>query len=90
MTVGLTHAQEVCFIPAPQPNLENSLLDGQIQVKSQDSEINQDTFAQFKGNVEIDSKQAKIKANDGAQKPLPVDIEPIKPVVNVAANTRPK
>lgn len=64
MTVGLAHAQEVCFVPAPEPNLENSLLDGQIQVKSQDSEINQDTFAHFKGNVEIDSKQAKITANE--------------------------
>ncbi|MCF2949712.1 LPS assembly protein LptD [Paraglaciecola aquimarina] len=64
MTVGLTHAQEVCFVPAPDPNLENSLLDGQIQVKSQDSEINQDTFAKFKGNVEIDSKQVKIKADE--------------------------
>jgi LPS-assembly protein len=64
MSIGLADAQEVCFVPLPGPNLENSLLDGQIQVKSEDSEINQDTFARFKGKVEIDSSQAKIKADE--------------------------
>jgi len=64
MSIGLADAQEVCFVPLPGPNLENSLLDGQIQVKSEDSEINQDTFAQFKGKVEIDSVQVKIKADE--------------------------
>lgn len=63
MPIGLATAQEVCFIPAPEPKLENYLLDGQIQVKSQDSEISQDTFAHFKGNVEIDSNLAKITAD---------------------------
>jgi LPS-assembly protein len=64
MSIGLADAQEVCFVPLAGPNLENSLLDGQIQVKSEDSEINQDTFAQFKGKVEIDSSQVKIKADE--------------------------
>tara|TARA_R110000751_G_scaffold73956_1_gene149692 strand:- start:40544 stop:42685 length:2142 start_codon:yes stop_codon:yes gene_type:complete len=64
MSIGLADAEEVCFIPLAGPNLENSLLDGQIQVKSEDSEINQDTFAQFKGKVEIDSSQVKIKADE--------------------------
>ncbi len=64
MTIGLADAQEVCFVPAPAPNLENLLLDGQIQVKSQDSEINQDTYAKFKGKVEIDSNIAKITADE--------------------------
>ena len=64
MSIGLADAQEVCFVPLPGPNLENSLLEGQIQVKSEDSEINQDTFAHFKGKVEIDSFNAKIKADE--------------------------
>lgn len=64
MSIGLADAQEVCFVPLVGPNLNNSLLEGQIQVKSEDSEINQDTFAQFKGKVEIDSSQVKIKADE--------------------------
>ena len=64
MSIGLADAQEVCFVPLPGPNLDNSLLEGQIRVKSEDSEINQDTFAHFKGSVEIDSSQAKIKADE--------------------------
>jgi LPS-assembly protein len=64
MSIGLADAQEVCFVPLAGPNLENSLLEGQIQVKSEDSEINQDTFARFKGKVEIESSQAKIKADE--------------------------
>jgi LPS-assembly protein len=64
MSIGLADAQEVCFVPVAAPNLENSLLDGQIQVKSEDSEINQDTFAQFKGKVEIDNSNVKIKADE--------------------------
>lgn len=64
MPIGLADAQEVCFVPLAGPNLENSLLEGQIQVKSEDSEINQDIFAQFKGKVEIDSSSAKIKADE--------------------------
>jgi LPS-assembly protein len=64
MSIGLADAQEVCFVPVAAPDLENSLLDGQIQVKSEDSEINQDTFAQFKGKVEIDNSNVKIKADE--------------------------
>ena len=64
MSIGLADAQEVCFVPLAGPNLDNSLLEGQIQVKSEDSEINQDTFARFKGKVEIDSFKAKIKADE--------------------------
>ena len=64
MSIGLADAQEVCFVPLVGPNLENSLLEGQIQVKSEDSEINQDTFAHFEGKVEIDSSTAKIKADE--------------------------
>ena len=64
MSIGLADAQEVCFVPLPGPNLENLLLEGQIQVKSEDSEINQDTFAHFKGKVQIDSSRAKIKADE--------------------------
>jgi LPS-assembly protein len=64
MSIGLANAQEVCFVPLVGPNLDNSLLEGQIQVKSEDSEINQDTFAQFKGKVEIDSSLVKIKADE--------------------------
>jgi LPS-assembly protein len=64
MSIGLADAQEVCFVPVTGPDLENSLLDGQIQVKSEDSEINQDIFAQFKGKVEIDSSKVKIKADE--------------------------
>ncbi len=64
MSIGLADAQEVCFVPVAAPDLENSLLDGQIQVKSEDSEINQDTFAQFKGKVEIDNANVKIKADE--------------------------
>lgn len=64
MSIGLADAQELCFVPLAGPNLENSLLEGQIQVKSEDSVINQNTFAQFKGKVEIDSSKAKIKADE--------------------------
>jgi LPS-assembly protein len=64
MSIGLADAQEVCFVPLAGPNLNNLLIEGQIQVKSEDSEINQDTFARFKGKVEIDSFQAKIKADE--------------------------
>jgi LPS-assembly protein len=64
MSIGLADAQEVCFVPLAGPNFDNSLLEGQIQVKSEDSEINQDTFARFKGNVEIDSFRAKIIADE--------------------------
>ena len=64
MSIGLADAQEVCFLPLAGPNLDNSLLDGQIRVKSEDSEINQDTYAQFKGKVEIDSSQVRIKADE--------------------------
>jgi LPS-assembly protein len=61
--MGLASAQDMCFVPLSEPNLENSLLEGQIQVKSQDTELNQDTFAKFKGKVEIDSTTAKITAD---------------------------
>jgi LPS-assembly protein len=64
MSIGLADAQEVCFVPLAGPNFENSLFEGQIQVKSEDSEISQDTFARFKGSVEIDSFNAKIKADE--------------------------
>ena len=64
MSIGLADAQEVCFVPLIGLNFENSLLEGQIQVKSEDSEINQDTFARFKGKVEIDSFTARIKADE--------------------------
>lgn len=64
MSIGLADAQEVCFVPLAGPNFDNSLLEGQIRVKSEDSEINQDTFARFKGKVEIDSSQAKIGADE--------------------------
>ncbi len=64
MTTGLADAQEACFVPLVGPNFKNSLVEGQIQVKSEYSEINQDTFAQFKGKVEIDSIHARIKADD--------------------------
>ena len=64
MSIGLADAQEVCFLTLAGPNLDNSLLDGQIRVKSEDSEINQDTYAQFKGKVEIDSSQVRIKADE--------------------------
>ena len=64
MSIGLADAQEACFVPLAGPNFDNSLLEGQIQVKSEDSEINQDTFARFKGKVEIDSFEAKIKADE--------------------------
>lgn len=64
MTVGLADAQEMCFVPAAEPKLENLLLEGQIEVKSQYSEINQDTLSRFKGLVEIDSNQAKIRADE--------------------------
>ena len=64
MSIGLADAQEVCFVPIVGLNFENSLLEGQIQVKSEDSEINQDTFARFKGKVEIDSFTARIKADE--------------------------
>ena len=64
MSIGLADAQEVCFVPLAGPNFENSLLEGQIQVKSEYSEINQDTFARFKGKVEIDSFTARIKADE--------------------------
>jgi LPS-assembly protein len=63
ISIGLADAQELCFVPLIQPNLEFSLLEGQIQVKSQDSEIRQNTFAEFNGNVEINSFSAKIKAD---------------------------
>lgn len=61
--VGLADAQESCFVPLQGPELENSLLEGQIQVKAQDTEIKQDTFAEFTGKVEIDSNEVKIKAD---------------------------
>lgn len=64
MSIGLAEAQEACFVPLAGPKLENSLLDGQIQVKSQDSQIKQNTFAQFSGNVEIESTVLSIKADD--------------------------
>jgi LPS-assembly protein len=64
MSIGLAEAQEACFVPLERPKLGNSLLEGQIQVKSQDSQIKQNTFAQFSGNVEIDSTVLSIKADD--------------------------
>jgi LPS-assembly protein len=64
MSIGLVDAQEACFVPLAGPNTDNSLLEGQIQVKSEDSEINQQTFAQFKGKVQIDSSRVKIKADE--------------------------
>jgi LPS-assembly protein len=64
ISIGLAEAQELCFVPIAAPNFENSLSRGQIQVKSENSEINQDTFARFKGKVEIDSFNAKIKADE--------------------------
>jgi LPS-assembly protein len=64
MSIGLVNAQEACFVPSAGPNTDNSLLEGQIQVKSKDSEINQQTFAQFKGKVQIDSSRVKIKADE--------------------------
>jgi LPS-assembly protein len=64
MSIGLANAQEACFVPLAGPNIDNSLLEGQIQVKSEDSEINQQTFAQFKGKVQIDSSRVKIKADE--------------------------
>ncbi|MFT6779206.1 MAG: LPS-assembly protein [Paraglaciecola sp.] len=64
MSIGLVNAQEACFVPLAGPNTNNSLLEGQIQVKSEDSEINQQTFAQFKGKVQIDSSRVIIKADE--------------------------
>jgi LPS-assembly protein len=64
MSIGFADAQELCFEPLAGPNLGNSLVEGQIQVKSQDSEIQQNTLAQFKGNVEITSTLALIKADE--------------------------
>ncbi|MEO9946990.1 MAG: LPS assembly protein LptD [Paraglaciecola sp.] len=62
MWAGVSHAQEVCFVPLAGPNLDNSLIDGQILVKSQYSEIQQNTYAEFNGDVEINSSEVKIKA----------------------------
>ncbi|MFT2090280.1 LPS-assembly protein LptD [Paraglaciecola sp. 2405UD69-4] len=42
--------------------MNNSLIDGQIQVSSLQSEIKQNTYAEFNGNVEINSSEVKIKA----------------------------
>ncbi|WP_133470224.1 LPS-assembly protein LptD [Paraglaciecola marina] len=62
MWAGVSNAQEVCFVPLAGPNLDNSLIDGQILVKSQYSEIQQNTYAEFNGDVEINSSEVKIKA----------------------------
>ena len=64
MSIGASAAQELCFVPLTGPNLDNSLVAGKIQVQSEYSEINQDTFAQFKGKVEINSSVAKISADE--------------------------
>ncbi|MGS2719717.1 LPS-assembly protein LptD [Paraglaciecola aestuariivivens] len=63
LSIGAAEAQERCFVPLPGPNLSNSLLEGQIQVKSQDSDIRQNLFAKFNGKVEIDSTELKIQAD---------------------------
>ena len=57
-------AQELCFAPIPPINTTNDLLPGQIRVKAQHTEIQQDTRAQFSGKVEIESAGAMIKANE--------------------------
>ncbi|MEP0355929.1 MAG: LPS assembly protein LptD [Paraglaciecola sp.] len=62
MGAGVLNAQEVCFVPVAGPNLNGSLLDGQIQVSSEYSEIKQNTYAEFNGKVEINSSVAKIQA----------------------------
>ena len=57
-------AQDLCFAPITSINTTNDLLPGQIRVKAQNTEIRQDTFAQFSGKVEIESAGATIKANE--------------------------
>jgi LPS-assembly protein len=57
-------AQELCFAPIPPLIMANDLLTGQIRVKAQHTQIQQDTLAEFSGKVEIESAGATIKANE--------------------------
>lgn len=56
-------AQEQCFAPVSPLSLKNDLQPGQIRVMAQKAQIQQDTVAEFNGNVEIDNQGTKIKAN---------------------------
>lgn len=56
-------AAELCPTPENTFLLEKRLPTGQIQVISNLTSIQQDTLAEFQGNVEITSSNAKIKAN---------------------------
>ncbi|MDP5040058.1 MAG: LPS assembly protein LptD, partial [Paraglaciecola sp.] len=56
-------AQELCFAPIKPISLDTELETGQIRVTAQNALIQQDTLAEFNGNVEIDSQDSKITAN---------------------------
>ena len=56
-------AQELCFAPISPISTATDLLPGQIRVKAQHTQIQQDTVAEFSGKVEIESAGAIIKAN---------------------------
>jgi LPS-assembly protein len=57
-------AQEFCFAPIAPIELDTALETGQIRVTAQQAMIQQDTLAEFKGKVEIDSENSKITANE--------------------------
>jgi len=56
-------AQETCPAPANTFVVEKRLPNGQIQVISNMTSIQQDNFAEFAGNVEITNKDSLINAN---------------------------
>jgi LPS-assembly protein len=56
-------AQELCQTPVNTFQVEKRLPTGQIKVISNMASIQQDTLAEFQGNVEITSENAHIKAD---------------------------
>ena len=59
----LSLAQQICLAPVAPLELDSELTLGQIRVVANSTEIQQDTVAEFQGNVEIISDGAQINAD---------------------------
>jgi LPS-assembly protein len=59
---AFSHAQQICLAPVVPLNVDSTLTTGQIQVKAVRAEIQQNTLAEFNGNVEIINDGTKINA----------------------------
>lgn len=59
----LSVAQQICLAPVAPLKVQTELALGQIQVISNSTEIQQDTVAEFQGNIEIINDGAQINAD---------------------------